>query len=70
MMPTIKVYSKEYIKDDFCFIVYEAAVYKGIEGAEYFADNCDCEMKLKDKSKLSSGATMLVYEIGKHDNAS
>ncbi len=69
MVPSIKAYSKDYIKDDFCFIVYEAAEYKGIEGAKYFADNCDCEMKLKDKSKLSSGATMLVYEIGKSNVA-
>ena len=65
MMPTIKAYSKEYLKDEFCFAVYEAAEYKGLDGAEYFADNQGCEMELKDKSKLSSGATMLVYEIGK-----
>lgn len=70
MMPSIKAYSKDYIEGDFCFIVYEAAEYKGIEGAEYFAYNRDYEKKIKDKSKLSSGATILVYEIGKRDDVS
>lgn len=69
MMPTIKAYSKEYLKDEFCFVVYEAAEYKGMDGAEYFADNRGIEIELKDESKLSSGATLLVYEIGKSNVA-
>ena len=69
MMPTIKAYSKEYLKDEFCFAVYEAAEYKGMDGAEYFADNRGIGTELKDESKLSSGATLLVYEIGKSNVA-
>lgn len=63
--PEMLEYCKNYIGEDCYYLVYEAREFKGLEGADFYARMFDTEMRLEEKFKLTSGATMWVYHIKK-----
>ncbi len=61
--PTMLEYSRNYIGDDCCYLVYETQEIKGMEGAEFFAGKLNTIPVLEDKFVITGGPTIWVYRI-------
>lgn len=59
-------HGKEYLNpSDFYCLVYEAQEWKGLDALEYWEEASGCSAQLYEKFRISSGATIWVYNLKK-----